>query len=58
MTKETAIGMLKVANTGNDFLLVLDTIEQMISEDNMKQIADLVFDWYTDLDLYYLPMIY
>jgi len=58
MTKETAIGMLSVANTGNDLLIVLDTIEQMISEDNMKQIADLVFDWYTDLDLYYLPMIY
>ena len=48
MTKETAIGMLKVANTGNDLLLVLDTIEQMISEDNMEQIADLVFWCYTN----------
>jgi hypothetical protein len=30
-------------------LIVLDTIEQMISEDNMEQIADLVFDWYNEL---------
>ena len=49
MTKETAIGMLKVANTGNDLLLVLDTIEQMISEDNMEQIALLAFNWYNKL---------
>jgi len=49
MTKETAIGMLSVAQTGNDLLIVLDTIEQMISEDNMEQIADLVFDWYNKL---------
>lgn len=49
MTKETAIGMLSVAQTGNDLLLVLDTIEQMISEDNMDKIADLVFDWYNEL---------
>ena len=26
MTKETAIGMLKVANTGNDLLAILEVI--------------------------------
>ena len=56
MTKETAIGMLKVANTGNDLLIVLDTIEQMISEVNMDKIADLVFDWYTNWSMINLFM--
>ena len=56
MTKETAIGMLSVAQTGNDLLIVLDTIEQMISEDNMNEIADLVFDWYTNWSMIILLM--
>ena len=44
MSRETAIGMLKVGNTGDEILQILDVIvEDIESEKNMNDIAELLF---------------
>jgi hypothetical protein len=44
MSKETAIGMLRVGNTGDDILRILDVIVSDIeSEKTINEIADLLF---------------
>lgn len=50
MTRETALGMLRVGNTGNDILAILDVIAADIeSEQTINEIAEILF-W-----LWYLP---
>ena len=47
MNRSTALGMLRVGNTGNEILQILDVIVADIeSEKNINEIADLLFDWY------------
>jgi len=48
MTRSTAIGMLKVGNTGNEILQILDVIVADIeSEKTMNEIAEILFwEWY------------
>ena len=44
MTRSTALGMLKVGNTGDEILQILDVIvEDIESEKTMNEIADLLF---------------
>ena len=44
MSRETAIGMLKVGNTGDEILQILDVIvEDIESEKTMNDIAELLF---------------
>jgi len=44
MSKETAIGMLKVGNTGDDILRILDVIvEDVESEKTINEIAEILF---------------
>ena len=44
MTRSTALGMLKVGNTGDEILQILDVIvEDIESEKNVNEIADLLF---------------
>jgi len=44
MSRETALGMLKVGNTGDEILQILDVIAADIeSEKNMNDIAELLF---------------
>ena len=44
MSRETALGMLKVGNTGDEILQILDVIvEDIESEKNMNDIAELLF---------------
>ena len=44
MTRSTALGMLKVGNTGDEILKILDVIVADIeSEKSMNEIADLLF---------------
>ena len=44
MTRSTALGMLKVGNTGEEILQILDVIVADIeSEKSMNEIADLLF---------------
>ena len=44
MTRSTALGMLKVGNTGDEILQILDVIAADIeSEKNMNDIAELLF---------------
>ena len=44
MSKETAIGMLKVGNTGDDILQILDVIvEDVESEKTINEIAEILF---------------
>ena len=44
MSKETAIGMLKVGNTGDDILQILDVIVSDIeSEKTINEIAEILF---------------
>jgi hypothetical protein len=44
MSKETAIGMLKVGNTGDDILRILDVIVSDIeSEKTINEIAEILF---------------
>ena len=46
MNRSTALGMLRVGNTGNEILSILDVIVADIeSEKNINEIADLLFDW-------------
>jgi hypothetical protein len=40
MTKETAIGMLKVGNTGNDILQILDVI---VADIESEKTAEILF---------------
>ena len=48
MTRSTAIGMLKVGNTGDEILQILDVIVADIeSEKTMNEIAEILFwEWY------------
>ena len=48
MTRSTAIGMLKVGNTGSEILQILDVIVADIeSEKTMNEIAEILFwEWY------------
>ena len=44
MSKETAIGMLKVGNTGDDILQILDVIVADVeSEKTINGIAEILF---------------
>ena len=44
MSKETAIGMLRVGNTGDDILQILDVIVSDIeSEKTINEIAEILF---------------
>ena len=44
MTRSTALGMLKVGNTGDEILQILDVIVADIeSEKTINEIADLLF---------------
>ena len=46
MNRSTALGLLKVGNTGNEILSILDVIIADIeSEKSVNEIADLLFDW-------------
>ena len=48
MTRETALGMLRVGNTGTDILAILDVIAADIeSEKTINEIAEILFWlWY------------
>ena len=44
MSREVALGMLRVGNTGNDILQILDVIVADIeSEQTVNEIADILF---------------
>ena len=44
MTRSTALGMLRVGNTGEEILSILDVIAADIeSEKNMNEIAEILF---------------
>ena len=44
MTRSTALGMLRVGNTGEEILSILDVIVADVESDQtIKEIADLVF---------------
>jgi hypothetical protein len=44
MSKETAIGMLKVGNTGDEILRILDVIVSDIeSAETINEIAEILF---------------
>ena len=46
MTRSTALGMLKVGNTGEEILQILDVIVADIESDQtINEIADLLFNW-------------
>lgn len=49
MSKEVMIGMLKVANNGNDLLQILDSLidtnEETISSDAVDFVGDIVNFW-------------
>jgi hypothetical protein len=40
MTRETALGMLRQGNTGNDILAILDVIVSDIEDDNIQDCAE------------------
>ena len=45
MTRSTALGMLRVGNTGEEILSILDVIvADYQSEQTINEIADLLFD--------------
>ncbi len=48
MTRETALGMLRVGNTGTDILAILDVIAADIESDQtINEIAEILFWlWY------------
>ena len=47
MTRSTALGMLRVGNTGEEILSILDVIvADYESEQTINEIADLLFGWY------------
>ena len=48
MTRSTALGMLRVGNTGEEILQILDVIVADIeSEKTMNEIAEILFwEWY------------
>ena len=50
MTRSTALGMLKVGNTGDEILQILDVIVADIeSEKTMNEIAEILFwEWYLE----------
>ena len=59
MTRSTALGMLKVGNTGSEILQILDVIVADIeSEKTMNEIAEILFwEWYRG-GTYFLPFLY
>ena len=47
MTRSTALGMLRVGNTGEEILSILDVIVADVEHDEtINEIADLLFGWY------------
>ena len=47
MSRSTALGMLKVGNTGEEILQILDVIvADYESDQTINEIADLLFNWY------------
>ena len=40
MTRSTALGMLKVGNTGNEILQILDIIVEDIVQENINDVAE------------------
>ena len=47
MTRSTALGMLRVGNTGEEILSILDVIvADYEGEHTINEIADLLFSWY------------
>ena len=47
MTRSTALGMLRVGNTGEEILSILDVIvADYEGEQTINEIADLLFNWY------------
>ena len=45
MNRSTALGMLRVGNTGEEILSILDVIvADTASEKNINEIADMLFD--------------
>ena len=40
MTRSTALGMLKVGNTGNEILQILDVIVEDIEQENINEVAE------------------
>ena len=40
MTLSTALGMLKVGNTGNEILQILDVIVDEIEQENINDVAE------------------
>ena len=47
MTRSTALGMLRVGNTGEEILQILDVIVDDIQSDKtVNEIADLLFGWH------------
>ena len=40
MTRSTALGMLKVGNTGNEILQILDVIVEDIEQENINDVAE------------------
>ena len=47
MTHSTALGMLRVGNTGEEILQILDVIVADIQSDKtVNEIADLLFGWH------------
>ena len=40
MTLSTALGMLKVGNTGNEILQILDVIVEDIEQENINDVAE------------------
>ena len=47
MTRSTALGMLRVGNTGEEILQILDVIVADIQSDKtVNEIADLLFGWH------------
>ena len=40
MTRSTALGMLRVGNTGNEILQILDVIAEDITQENINDCAE------------------
>jgi len=62
MTRSTALGMLRVGNTGEEILSILDVIVADVESDKtINEIADLLFGWYHEwlqtYSLYQQPFV-
>ena len=61
MTRSTALGMLRVGNTGEEILSILDVIVADTEYDEtINEIADLLFGWYHErkFDLFVISKNY